>query len=82
MNIDKTKKRPPVGTALSEIEDWRRRKIKAELKAVGFTEGQWKGLLANAEGYKVPAFVRDIIVKELPETAHLFNHPQLKAEAV
>ncbi|MCF0071311.1 hypothetical protein LZD49_12590 [Dyadobacter sp. CY261] len=82
MKPDTNIKREALGAALAALPTWRRSKIKSELKDAGFTENQWKRLLSSAEAHKVPAFVRDIIVNELPDTAHLFNHPNLKAEAL
>jgi hypothetical protein len=82
MNIDNTKERPPLGRALANLDEWKRLKIKKRLRDLGITQGQWKGYLIYAEAYKLPAFVRDVIVEELPDTAELFSHPQVKSEKV
>ncbi|WP_090147781.1 hypothetical protein [Dyadobacter soli] len=82
MKFDRTKERQPLGHLLADLEEWQRMKIKTRLKELGFSQGQWKGLLTNAAAHKVPAFVRDVIVGELPDSAQLFNHPNLKTERV
>lgn len=80
MNIDRTKNRQPLGRALMAQEEWKRLKIRARLRDLNVTQGKWKGLLTYAEAHNLPTFIRDVIVEEIPETADLFNHPDLKAD--
>lgn len=78
MKVDNVKNKTPLGDVLSKLEEWQRLKIKASLFKLGFTEGKWRGLIERVEAYNLPGYVRDVVVKELPETTELFNHPNLK----
>lgn len=77
MNIHQSKTRKPLGQLLVDQEQWRRSKIRAELQDLGLTQGQWKAILTNAEAHKLPSYVRDVIVKELPAAEEFFKHPKL-----
>ncbi|PWJ53916.1 hypothetical protein CLV98_12032 [Dyadobacter jejuensis] len=79
MNIDSTKKRRPLGHLLVSLAGWKRLKIKSRLTELGISQGQWQGMLTYAEAHKLPTFVRDIIVEELPEAKDLFQHPKKPA---
>lgn len=81
MNIDSKKERQPLGRVLVQLEEWQRLKIRSKLQTLGVSQGQWKGILTYAEAHKLPTFIRDVIVEELPETSYLFNHPILKQPA-
>ncbi|CAG4992321.1 hypothetical protein DYBT9275_00939 [Dyadobacter sp. CECT 9275] len=82
MNIVSNKNRTPLGEVLFAQSEWRRMKIKADLLALGLSEGRWRGIHERVEAHLLPAYVRDVIVKELPQTAPLFEHPKLKCELV
>ena len=82
MNIDRTKEREPLGLKLANLEDWNRTKIRKRLSLLGVTQGKWKRILTTAKAYDLPPYIRDVIVEELPETADLFNHPNLKPESI
>lgn len=77
MNIHRSKTRQPLGEFLVKQESWRRNKIRGELKLLGLTQGQWKGILTNTEAHKLPSYVRDVIVKEWPDSEDFFKHPKL-----
>ena len=77
MNLHQSKARRPRGQFLVGQEHWRRNKIRAELQELGLTQGQWKAILTNAEAHKLPTYVRDVIVTELPAAAKFFKHPKL-----
>lgn len=77
MNIDKTKKREPLGQYLIEVETWKRSKIRDKLKDLGVNHMAWHRILTVTEAHKIPTYIRDIIVEELPETAPFFKHPKL-----
>lgn len=76
MNIKTNKDREPLGEILINIEDWHRQKIRKRLNRLEVTQGKWKRILTTAEAYKLPVFIRDVIVEELPNTSHLFKHPK------
>ncbi|WP_254562179.1 hypothetical protein [Dyadobacter diqingensis] len=78
MNIDSTKERKPLGKVLIALEEWQRLRLRLKLRALGVSQGQWKGLLTYAEAHKLPKFIRDAIVEELPDTADLFENPKLQ----
>lgn len=80
MNFNDTKERMPLGRVLFRMEEWHRRRLRKDLLSLGLSQGQWKGLLTYADAHKLPPFIRDTIVKELPETAELFTHPDFKTE--
>lgn len=78
MNISVDKNRTPLGNVLFDLPEWRRNKIKSKLVELGLSEGKWRGIHERVEAHLLPAFVRNVIVEELPETENLFEHP-LKA---
>lgn len=78
MNIANKKKRTPLGETLYAKEEWQRIKIKTRLLSLGFSEGNWRGMIERIDAHRLPTFVRDVIVDELPDTAVLFNHPKLQ----
>lgn len=77
MNLHRSKARRALGQFLVSQEHWRRNKIRSELQELGLTQGQWKAILTNAEAHKLPTYVRDVIVTELPAAAKFFKHPKL-----
>jgi hypothetical protein len=82
MNVDRDKERQPLGQALIKLDNVDRLVLRRKLLRIGLTQAKWKHILTNAVAYELPSFVRDAIVKEVPTTAELFEHPNLKAETV
>ena len=82
MSISVEKNKTALGEVLLAKEKWQRIKIKSRLLNSGLTEGKWRGLQYRVEAHLLPAFVRDIIIEELPETQDLFKTPEFKSEKV
>lgn len=82
MNNSGEKNRTALGEVLFTQEKWKRLKIKSRLIKLGYTQGQWRAIYERTDAWLLPAFVRDVIVEELPETAELFNNPEFKMEKV
>lgn len=70
--------RTPLGKVLfCQIDPWKMVKIKKRLVGLGLTEGGWRTIYERTPAYKLPTFVRDVIIKEIPEAEPLFDHPKL-----
>lgn len=79
MNISTNKVRTPLGRVLFfDIEPWQKTKIKKRLEGLGLTEGGWRSIHERTAAYRLPTYVRDVIIEELPDYAYLFEHPSLK----
>lgn len=78
MRISTEKTRTPLGDVLFNVPDWQRNKIKGRLLKLGLSEGRWRGIHERVDAHLLPTFVRDVIVEELPNTEHLFKHPNLE----
>lgn len=78
MNISPTKKRTPLGKVLFNLPAYERERIKVKLLEAGLTEGGWRSIYERTDGHLLPVFVRDVIVRELPDSESLFRHPKLQ----
>lgn len=80
-NVSADKIRTPLGKVLFfEIDPWHKDKIRKRLKDLGLTDGKWRTIYERTEAHLLPAFVKDVIVEELPQTAQLFEHPEMLEE--
>ena len=82
MNNSGDKNRTALGEVLFMQEKWKRLKIKSRLLDLGYTQGQWRAIYERADARLLPAFVRDVIVEEIPETEELFRITEQKSEKV
>lgn len=66
----------PLGEVYYSVDEWKRKKILAELRAIGVAYDSLRAYLVITPAYRAAGDIRDIIIANIPEAAPLFERPK------